>query len=77
MLNFEFFRQKSPSQRFLFILGLFMLLVYIVLGVTVIFFDEYLPLEMSKTLRVAFGLLLIVYASIRFSRLVKKPDDEI
>ena len=32
MIDFNFFKQKSPQQRFLFILGLVMLLLYFALG---------------------------------------------
>ena len=74
MLNFRFFKQKSPSQRFLLILGLFMLLVYLALGIVILFFKHLLPLDIDGGPRIAFGLLLIVYSVFRFSRLIKGSD---
>ena len=76
MLNFDFFKQKSPSQRFLLILGLFMLLVYIALGVGILFFKELIPIEIDYWPRIAFGTLLIAYAVIRFYRLIKTSVNE-
>ncbi len=63
--------QKSPKQRFLFVFGLVFFLMYLVLGLIIIFWKE-LPLSISYRGRLAFGLLLIVYAFIRFVRLLKK-----
>lgn len=76
MLNFGFFEQKSPSQRFLFILGLFMLFVYVVLGVVILFFKELIPMDINFWPRIAFGVLLIIYAVIRFYRITKTSEDE-
>jgi len=61
-------RQKSPTKRFLSVLGLFMFGFYFVLGVAIIFWKEF-PLEMDKTLRTLFGVLLVVYSFFRFVRL--------
>ncbi|RZL05732.1 MAG: hypothetical protein EOO89_25735 [Pedobacter sp.] len=77
MLNFNFFKQKSPQQRFLFILGLFMLLFYMGVGTLLIFMKRLVPFEIEDNLRIAFGVLLIVYAIFRFGRLINKKDDEI
>jgi len=61
-------RQKSPTKRFLSVLGLFMFGFYFALGVVIIFWKEF-PLEMDKTLRTLFGVLLVVYSFFRFVRL--------
>jgi len=61
-------RQKSPAKRFLSILGLFMFGFYFVLGMIIIFWDDF-PLTLDRTYRVLFGLLLIVYSFLRFARL--------
>ncbi|WP_316747009.1 hypothetical protein [Pedobacter gandavensis] len=66
--------QKSPQQRFLFILGLVMFTFYFVLGLLLIFWTD-IPFEIQKTYRILFGGLLIVYAAIRFSRLINPKDD--
>jgi cytochrome c biogenesis protein CcdA len=64
------YKQKSPQQRFLFILGFLFLIVYIILGLAIIFWDK-LPFNLVQWQRYAFGTLLIVYAFIRFNRLLK------
>lgn len=73
MIDFNFFKQKSPQQRFLLILGLVMLLFYIVLGTALIFWKE-IPFEIAPTYRVLFGVLLIAYALLRFYRLIHQKD---
>lgn len=65
------FRKKSPQQRFLLIIGFFFFLVYLVLGLILIFWRD-LPLAVEGKYRIAFGVLLIVYAFIRFIRYFKK-----
>ena len=65
-----YIKQKSPKERFLLVLGLVMLALYFILGLSVIFFD-FIPLNLSRTYKVLFGLLLMVYAVFRFSRLLK------
>ncbi len=74
MIDFNFFKQKSPQQRFLFILGLVMLLLYFVLGTLLIFWKD-IPFDISPTYRIVFGLLLIGYAILRFFRLIKQNDN--
>jgi uncharacterized membrane protein (DUF485 family) len=74
MIDFNFFKQKSPQQRFLFILGLVMLLLYFVLGTMLIFWKD-IPFDISPTYRIIFGVLLIGYAVLRFFRLIKQNDN--
>lgn len=74
MIDFNFFRQKSPQQRFLFILGLVMLTMYFALGVLMIFWKN-IPFEIAPTYRILFGILLIAYAIIRFYRLINQKDN--
>jgi uncharacterized membrane protein (DUF485 family) len=62
--------KKSPQQRFLFFIGILFLLVYAVLGLLVIFWRS-LPLQMEYRYRIALGVVLILYAALRFSRLLK------
>ncbi len=63
-------QQKSPTKRFLFILGLGMFALYFVLGIFIMFWKDF-PIELSTGYRIAFGLLLIVYSFIRFVRLLR------
>jgi uncharacterized membrane protein (DUF485 family) len=74
MFDFNTFKQKSPQQRFLFILGLVMFAMYLVLGVALIFWKN-IPFDIKPTYRILFGLLLIVYAGIRFFRLINQKDN--
>ncbi|OYD41928.1 hypothetical protein CHU00_15065 [Sphingobacterium cellulitidis] len=62
------FRQKSPTQRFLSILGLFMFFFYFVVGLLIIFWKGF-PIEIDPTYKNIFGVLLIVYSFMRFARL--------
>jgi threonine/homoserine/homoserine lactone efflux protein len=69
--------QKSPARRFLLILGVVGFVCVITLALMVIFWDAMLP-NISKTQRIVFGLVLIAYGVLRFSRLLKKkPDNEV
>lgn len=79
MLNLNFFKQKSPQQRFLFILGICMVTIFITLAVVLIFFSDILgldPEKLPKEYRIAFAILLVVYAGIRFGRIMKQNDLE-
>ncbi|MEI5983457.1 MULTISPECIES: hypothetical protein [Sphingobacterium] len=62
------FRRKSPTQRFLSILGLAMFLFYFVLGLLIIFWKGF-PIEINPAFKNIFGVLLIVYSFMRFARL--------
>ncbi len=77
MFNLNYFKQKSPQQRFLFILGLTMMLIYLGVGIVVIFFGDLINLDPERfpqKYRIAFGVVLIVYAAIRFSRIISKKE---
>jgi len=78
MFNFKFFEQKSPQQRFLFILGVFMITIFVGLAIMITFFSEVIhidPIKFPKSYRIAFAILLVVYALIRFNRLINKKED--
>ena len=56
-----------------------MILIFVSLGIMLVFFSDLLSLDDEKfptTYRIAFAILLIVYAGIRFSRLTKQNDHE-
>jgi len=77
MFNYNFFKQKSPQQRFLLILGLFMIAIFFGLAF-IIAFTDILPLDPEKFPRnyqIAFAVLLIIYALIRFGRILKKDEE--
>jgi cytochrome c biogenesis protein CcdA len=69
-------RQKSLKRRFLLILGVIASIAFTSLGLMVIFWDSMLP-NMSKTQKILIGSVIIIYAILRFSRLLKKDPDEV
>ena len=68
---FNNFKQKSPQQRFLFVLGLVFLGLYVFLALT-LFVWKSMPVEIPYNRRVILGVLLLVYAAFRFTRLLNK-----
>jgi uncharacterized membrane protein (DUF485 family) len=62
-------QKKSLKERFLLVLGILFFLVYLVLGLFIIFMKEF-PIAMDTNYRIAFGIILIVYAFFRFLRLI-------
>jgi len=67
--------QKSLLRRFLFILGIVFFLMYLVLGLLIIFWKD-LPFAFTKYQRWGFGALLIVYAFFRFIRLIQNNNND-
>lgn len=74
MSTYQNKKQKSLSQRFLFILGLLMFSFYLVLGLMFIFWKT-MPVQLEYKFRMLFGGVLIVYAFIRFIRLMQARKD--
>lgn len=78
MFNLNSFKQKSPQQRFLFILGLTMMLIYFGISIVIIFFSNLLPIDPDKFPReyqIAFAIVLIIYAAIRFGRIINQDKE--
>jgi peptidoglycan/LPS O-acetylase OafA/YrhL len=70
-------KQKSSSRRFLLILGAVVFVAIFAWGLMVIFDDHLFP-YMPKTQKIAFGVLILIYAVLRISRIVmKKKADEV
>ena len=63
------FQKKSLKERFLLVMGILFLMSYLTLGILFIFMKPF-PFPMQYNYRVAFGVLLIVYAMIRFTRII-------
>jgi len=79
MFNLNTFKQKSPQQRFLFILGVAMIFIFCALAVVVMFWGEILDLDPQRfpqKYRIAFGIVLIIYATIRFFRIIRDNRTE-
>lgn len=74
MFNSNHPEQKSPQQRFLFILGVAMIVIFFALAIAVTFFGDQMNLDSEKfpqKYRIAFSIVLIVYAAIRFFRITR------
>jgi hypothetical protein len=69
MLNnlFDNLKKKSLIERFLLVITILVFLAYFFLGLMVIFWDKF-PFNMQMQYRIALGVVLIVYAIIRFFR---------
>lgn len=63
--------KKSLKERFLLVLGIVFFLMYLAMGLAIIFWKK-IPLDMSFGYRVALGSILIVYAFARFIRFFQK-----
>jgi cytochrome c biogenesis protein CcdA len=63
------FQKKSLKERFLLVMGILFLISYLTLGILFIFMKPF-PFQMQYNYRLAFGVLLIVYAIIRFVRII-------
>jgi hypothetical protein len=66
-------QKKSLKERFFLVLGILFFLVYLVLGLFIIFMKEF-PIEMDTKYRIAFGVILIVYSFFRFIRLINSNN---
>ena len=62
--------KKSLKERFFLVIGTVFFLAYFVLGMVFIFWKS-LPVNMQPAYRMAFGVVLIGYAFVRFYRIVK------
>jgi len=67
-------KKKSLKERFLLVLGILFFCLYLVLGLFIIFMNNF-PLNMQPVYRVAFGVLLIAYASFRFFRIINDNNN--
>jgi len=68
--------QKSPQRRFLLILGVTVFICVAIFGFMVIFWDRMLP-NLPQTQKTLYGLLIIIYAVIRFARIFRKKQNEV
>lgn len=66
--------KKSLKERFLLVIGILFFLIYLTIGLVVIFWKQ-LPLNMERPYRIAFGILLIGYSMFRFYRFYKENKD--
>ncbi|MCL9806702.1 hypothetical protein NAT51_14305 [Flavobacterium amniphilum] len=63
--------KKSLKERFLLVIGILFFLVYLSMGLAIIFWEK-LPLKMPYNYRMGLGIVIIVYAFLRFIRFFQK-----
>ena len=72
-------QEKSLKERFLLVIGILFFLIYLVLGLIVIFWDmlfiKQFPIAMQPVYRMAFGVILIVYSFFRLFRFFNTNND--
>jgi len=70
--TFNNIQKKSLKERFLLVIGILFFLIYLILGLVVIFWDlifsRNFPIIMLPVYRMTFGVVLIVYSFLRFFR---------
>jgi len=69
-------RQKSPSRRFLLIFGGVVFVALVTLGLLILFDGQFFP-SLERPMRTWFGILVLIYAVLRVSRIFKKRTDEV
>jgi hypothetical protein len=74
MLNNHSDKQKSLKRRFLFILGLITFISFVTLGAMIIFWER-VPLDLTRSQKILFGSAIMIYASYRFWRTVRKDEE--
>lgn len=62
-------KKKSLKERFLLVIAILFFMLYFVLGLIVLFMKNF-PIRMPMNYRIAFGVLLMVYAFIRCWRVI-------
>jgi len=63
--------QKSPSRRFLLILGIALLISISAFGLMILFWGKLaVAMNLTPRMRIGFGLLCLVYGVLRSSRLI-------
>jgi len=67
-------QKKSPKERFLLVIGILFFVIYLALGLIVIFWKDF-PIAMEPKYRIAFGCILIVYSFLRFLRFFKTDNN--
>jgi uncharacterized membrane protein (DUF485 family) len=67
-------QKKSLKERFLLVLAILFFVVYLALGLLIIFMKQF-PLDMSMNYRITFGILLIAYSLLRGRRIINDNKD--
>jgi len=69
-------KQKSPSRRFLLILGIALFVSITAFGLMILFWDKLaIAMQLSPQLRIGFGVLCIIYGILRSSRIIFRKEE--
>jgi hypothetical protein len=68
-------KQKSLKRRFLLILGLVTFICFVAFGLMVMFWDG-IAQQFTGYQRKIIGGIIVLYAVVRFSRLLRKDENE-
>jgi len=68
--------QKSPQRRFLLIFGGVLFAALVTLGLLILFDNDFFP-ALESPRRTWFGILVLIFAVLRVSRIFIKKRDEI
>lgn len=64
-------KKKSLKERFLLVIGVLFFIIYLTMGLAVLFWQK-LPLPLTQGYRTVLGVAIIVYAFLRFIRFFQK-----
>ena len=64
-------QEKSLKERFLLVIGILFFIIYLTFGLAIIFWKE-IPLVMPYNYKLALGIIIIIYAFLRFIRFFQK-----
>jgi hypothetical protein len=68
--------QKSPQRRFLLIFGGVVFVALVTLGLLILFDDGFFP-ALERPMRTWFGIIVLIYAVLRVSRIFIKRSNEV
>ena len=69
-------KQKSPQRRFLLIFGGVVFIALVTLGLLILFDQQFFP-ALEPPRRTWFGILVLIFAVLRVSRIFKRRNDDI
>jgi hypothetical protein len=70
-----YYKKKSLKERFLLFIGILFFLIYLTLGVLFLFWESS-PFNLQPKYRIAFGVILIVYAITRLLRFYNSNKED-
>jgi hypothetical protein len=69
-------QQKSPQRRFLLIFGGVVFAALVTWGLLILFDNQFFP-TLQPPMRTWFGIIVLLYAVLRISRIFLKKNDEV